>query len=92
MPLGTADLLAPAALTFPERRPSAQRRITRADAVTSQAFSRPEEWIGRAMALAADELTPVRIAAFIESTLGPYVQVRSKLMRALNEGFAFANE
>ncbi|KOG74190.1 MULTISPECIES: hypothetical protein [Streptomyces] len=60
--------------------------------VTSQAFSRLEEWIGRAMALAADELTPVRIAAFIESTLGPYVQVRSKLIRALNENFAFANE
>ncbi|MGA5823787.1 NmrA/HSCARG family protein [Kitasatospora sp. NPDC094028] len=63
--------------------------------VTALAFSRPEEWIGRAVALAADELTPVQIAAAIESVLGrqlPYVRIPIEAIRALSEDFAFAYE
>ncbi|MER7773128.1 NmrA/HSCARG family protein [Kitasatospora sp. NPDC096140] len=63
--------------------------------VTALAFSRPEEWIGRAATLAADELTPVQIAAAIESALGrqlPYVRIPIEAIRALSEDFAFAYE
>jgi uncharacterized protein YbjT (DUF2867 family) len=63
--------------------------------VTSLAFSRPQEWIGRAVALAADELTPVQIAAAIEKALGhplPYVRIPIETIRTLSEDFAFANE
>ncbi|WP_067126455.1 NmrA/HSCARG family protein [Microtetraspora malaysiensis] len=63
--------------------------------VTALAFSRPEEWIGRAVALAADELTPVQIAATIERALGhplPYAQIPIDTIRALSEDFAFAYE
>ncbi|ALO06044.1 NmrA family protein [Streptomyces venezuelae] len=64
-------------------------------AVTALAFSRPEEWIGREVSLAGDELTPVRIAAAIGKALGvplPYVQVPIEAIRALSEDFAYANE
>ncbi|WP_037838167.1 NmrA/HSCARG family protein [Streptomyces sp. NRRL S-337] len=63
--------------------------------VTALAFSRPEDWIGRAVTLAADELTPVQIAAAIEKALGhplPYVQIPIEAIRALSEDFAFAME
>ncbi|MEV7523909.1 NmrA/HSCARG family protein [Streptomyces sp. NPDC091371] len=64
-------------------------------AVTALAFSHPEEWIGRAVALAGDELTPVQIAAAIGKALGrplPYVQIPIEAIRALSEDFAYANE
>ncbi|MGX1885532.1 NmrA/HSCARG family protein [Streptomyces sp. NPDC055287] len=64
-------------------------------AVTALAFSRPEEWIGRAVSLAGDELTPVQIAAAIGKALGiplPYVQIPIDAIRALSEDFAYANE
>ncbi|MDX2394967.1 NmrA/HSCARG family protein [Streptomyces sp. DK15] len=64
-------------------------------AVTALAFSRPKEWIGRAVSLAGDELTPVRIAAAIGKALGiplPYVQIPIDAIRALSEDFAYANE
>ncbi|GHF78050.1 NmrA family transcriptional regulator [Kitasatospora xanthocidica] len=64
-------------------------------AVTALAFSRPQEWIGRAVALAGDELTPVRIAAAIGEALGiplPYVRIPIDAIRALSEDFAYANE
>jgi uncharacterized protein YbjT (DUF2867 family) len=51
--------------------------------VTALAFSLPEDWIGRAVALAADELTPVQIAAAIEKALGhplPYVRIHPGAM------------
>jgi len=64
-------------------------------AVAALAFSRPEEWIGRQVSLAGDELTPVQIAAAIGKALGiplPYVQVPIDAIRALSEDFAYANE
>lgn len=63
--------------------------------VTALAFSRPEDWIGREVALAGDELTPVQIAAAIENALGrplPYARIPIEAIRALNEDFAYANE
>ncbi|MFI1742624.1 NmrA family NAD(P)-binding protein [Streptomyces sioyaensis] len=63
--------------------------------VTSLVLSRPEKWIGRAVALAARELTPVQITVAIESTLGhrlPYARIPIEAIRALSEDFAFANE
>ena len=63
--------------------------------VTALAFSRPQEWVGRAMALAGDELTPVQIAAHIETAIGrplPYAQIPIETIRAVNEQFAFAHE
>ncbi|MDX2529008.1 NmrA/HSCARG family protein [Streptomyces europaeiscabiei] len=62
---------------------------------TRLAFSRPQEWIGRAMALAGDELTPTQIAAHIETAIGrplPYAQIPMETIRAVNEQFAFAHE
>ncbi|MFB7355729.1 NmrA/HSCARG family protein [Streptomyces gardneri] len=64
-------------------------------AVAALAFSRPEEWIGREVSLAGDEIAPVRIAAAIGKALGiplPYVQVPIEAIRALSEDFAYANE
>lgn len=64
-------------------------------AVTALAFSHPKEWIGRAVSLAADELTPVQVAAAIGKALGmslPYVQIPIEAIRALSEDFAYANE
>ncbi|MCB8902350.1 MULTISPECIES: NmrA/HSCARG family protein [unclassified Streptomyces] len=62
---------------------------------TALAFSRPQEWIGRAAALAGDELTPVRIAAHIETAIGrplPYERIPMEAIRAVDERFAFAHE
>ncbi|WP_206305878.1 NmrA/HSCARG family protein [Streptomyces sp. RFCAC02] len=64
-------------------------------AVTALAFSRPEEWTGRAVSLAGDELTPVQVAAAIGKALGmslPYAQIPIDAIRALSEDFAYANE
>ncbi|MEV8636641.1 NmrA/HSCARG family protein [Streptosporangium sp. NPDC051023] len=64
-------------------------------AVIELVFSHSQEWIGRAVSLAADELTPVQVAAAIEKALGislPYVQIPIEAIRALSEDFAYANE
>ncbi|MFD0274091.1 NmrA family NAD(P)-binding protein [Kitasatospora sp. NPDC127111] len=63
--------------------------------VAALAFSRPEDWIGREIALAGDELTPVQIAATIENALGrplPYARIPIEEIRAFNEDFAYATE
>ncbi|GAA2293531.1 NmrA/HSCARG family protein [Nonomuraea roseoviolacea subsp. roseoviolacea] len=62
-------------------------------AVTALAFARPEEWIGRAVPLAADELTPVQVAEAIGTALGislPYVQIPIEVIRSVDEDFAQA--
>ncbi|WP_308366048.1 NmrA family NAD(P)-binding protein [Streptomyces sp. ISL-86] len=63
--------------------------------ITELAFSHPGEWIGRQVSLAADELTPVQVAAAIAEELAislPYVQIPIATVRALNEDFAYAME
>ncbi|ROO84885.1 uncharacterized protein YbjT (DUF2867 family) [Actinocorallia herbida] len=64
-------------------------------AITALAFARPDEWIGRAVALAADALTPVEVADAIGEALRiplPYAQIPIAAIRAVNEDFAHANE
>ncbi|MFF0309311.1 NmrA/HSCARG family protein [Streptosporangium sp. NPDC004379] len=64
-------------------------------AVTALAFSRPREWIGQAVSLATDELTPVQVAEAVGKALGiplPYVQIPIEVIRDLSEDFAYANE
>ncbi|GAA2657896.1 NmrA/HSCARG family protein [Nonomuraea recticatena] len=59
------------------------------------AFARPAEWIGRAVDLAGDELTPRRIAEMIGEAIGrpvPYVRVPIEAIRQYGEDFAFAYE
>lgn len=63
--------------------------------IAALAFSLPQEWIGRAADLACDELTPVQVAAHIETAIGrplPYAQIPIETIRAVNEQFAFAHE
>ncbi|MCO5993802.1 NmrA/HSCARG family protein [Actinoallomurus rhizosphaericola] len=63
--------------------------------IAELAFSHPGEWIGRAVSLAADELTPVQVAAAIGEALGiplPYLQIPIETIRAVSEDFAYANE
>jgi uncharacterized protein YbjT (DUF2867 family) len=62
---------------------------------TALAFARPSEWIGRAIDLAGDELTPRRIAEVIGEAIGrplPYVQIPIEAIRQVSEDFAFAYE
>ncbi|MFI7454146.1 NmrA/HSCARG family protein [Nonomuraea sp. NPDC049714] len=57
------------------------------------AFAQPGDWIGRAVDLAGDELTPVQIAAAISEAIGrplPYVQIPIEAIAQLGEVFAFA--
>ncbi|MFI7643191.1 NmrA/HSCARG family protein [Nonomuraea sp. NPDC049400] len=57
------------------------------------AFARPGEWIGRAVDLAGDELTPVQIAAAISEAIDrplPYVQLPLQVIAQAGEEFAFA--
>ncbi|MDP9844930.1 NmrA/HSCARG family protein [Streptosporangium lutulentum] len=59
------------------------------------AFARPDEWIGRAIDLAGDEVTPRRIAEAIGAAIGrpvPYVQLPIETIRQIGEEFAFAYE
>ncbi|MCO5974513.1 NmrA/HSCARG family protein [Actinoallomurus soli] len=63
--------------------------------IAELAFSHPGEWIGREVSLAADELTPVQVAAAVGEALGtplPYVQIPIETIRAVSEDFAYANE
>jgi uncharacterized protein YbjT (DUF2867 family) len=53
---------------------------------TALAFARPSEWIGRAIDLAGDELTPRRIAEVIGEAIGrplPYVQIPIEAIRQM---------
>ncbi|MEU7858381.1 NmrA/HSCARG family protein [Nonomuraea sp. NPDC049141] len=57
------------------------------------AFAQPGEWIGRAVDLAGDELTPVQIAAAISEATGrplPYVQIPIEVIAQIGEDFAYA--
>ncbi|MEV1177966.1 NmrA family NAD(P)-binding protein, partial [Nonomuraea sp. NPDC049784] len=57
------------------------------------AFARPQDWIGRAVDLAGDELTPAQIAAVISEAVGrplPYVQIPLEAIAQAGEEFAFA--
>ncbi|NUR93088.1 MAG: NmrA/HSCARG family protein [Nonomuraea sp.] len=78
--------------------PDVPQQITAVDDVghvAALAFSRPGEWIGRAAALAGDELTPLQIAAAIAKALGrplPFVPIPIEAVRAVSEDFAAANE
>ncbi|MGI5240255.1 NmrA family NAD(P)-binding protein [Dactylosporangium sp. CA-139066] len=62
---------------------------------TTLAFARPADWIGRAIDLAGDELTPLQIAAAISEAIGrplPYAQVPIDAIRQIGEEFAYAYE
>ncbi|MFG1705017.1 NmrA/HSCARG family protein [Nonomuraea sp. M3C6] len=78
--------------------PNVPQQIIAVDDVGSfaaLAFARPQEWIGRAIDLAGDELTPVQITKAISEAIGaalPYVQVPIEAIRHVGEEFAFAYE
>ncbi|MGX7674953.1 NmrA family NAD(P)-binding protein [Plantactinospora sp. DSM 117369] len=58
-------------------------------------FAQPTDWIGRAIDLAGDELTPVQIAAAISEAIGrplPYVQIPIDAIRQIGEEFAYGYE
>jgi uncharacterized protein YbjT (DUF2867 family) len=62
-------------------------------AFAALAFALPGEWIGRAVDLAGDELTPRRIAAAISGATGrslPYVQIPIEAIARIGEEFAYA--
>ncbi|NUO97305.1 MAG: NmrA/HSCARG family protein, partial [Nonomuraea sp.] len=62
-------------------------------AFAALAFAQPGEWIGRAVDLAGDELTPRRIAAAISEAIGrplPYVRIPIDTIAKAGEDFAFA--
>ncbi|GIH96282.1 NmrA/HSCARG family protein [Planobispora siamensis] len=62
-------------------------------AFAALAFARPGQWIGRAVDLAGDELTPRQIAAAISGAVGrrlPYVQIPIEAIAAAGEEFAYA--
>ncbi|GAA3162475.1 NmrA family NAD(P)-binding protein [Nonomuraea salmonea] len=62
-------------------------------AFAALAFGRPGEWIGRAVDLAGDELTPRQIAAAISEAIGrplPYVQIPLEVIARLGADFAHA--
>ncbi|MEV3920847.1 NmrA/HSCARG family protein [Actinomadura coerulea] len=64
-------------------------------AIAASAFADPREWIGRAVSLAAEELTPVQVAEAIGTALGislPYVQIPLGTIREVSEDFAYANQ
>lgn len=62
-------------------------------AFAALAFAHPGAWIGRAVDLAGDELTPRRIAAVISEAIGrtlPYVQIPIEVIAQAGEEFALA--
>ncbi|MFI6818986.1 NmrA/HSCARG family protein [Nonomuraea sp. NPDC050328] len=62
-------------------------------AFAALAFAQPGEWIGRAVDLAGDELTPRQIAAVISEAIDrplPYVQIPIEEIAKVGENFAFA--
>lgn len=59
----------------------------------AMAFAHPHDWIGRAVDLAGDELTPVRLAAAVSEAVGrrlPYVQIPIGVIAQIGEEFAYA--
>jgi uncharacterized protein YbjT (DUF2867 family) len=63
-------------------------------AIAALAFGRPQEWIGRVVDLAGDELTPAQMAEAITGAIGrplPYVQIPIDTIRQVSEDFAIAN-
>ncbi|HVW44719.1 MAG TPA: NmrA/HSCARG family protein [Amycolatopsis sp.] len=64
-------------------------------AIAALAFGSPDEWIGRAVDLAGDELTPTQIASAIATAIGrplPYLPIPIETIRQVSEDFAFSNE
>ena len=64
-------------------------------AFVTLAFGKPDEWIGRELEIAGDELTMEQIAEAIQSYTGmhtDYVQVPVEEVRAYSEDFAVAYE
>ncbi|GGK99962.1 NmrA family transcriptional regulator [Planomonospora parontospora subsp. parontospora] len=62
-------------------------------AFAALAFAQPGEWIGRAVDLAGDELTPRQIAAAISEAVCrplPYVQIPIEVIAQIGEEFAYA--
>ncbi|GII52083.1 NmrA family transcriptional regulator [Planotetraspora thailandica] len=62
-------------------------------AFAALAFSRPDEWIGRAVDLAGDELTPRQIAADISASIDrplPYIQIPIEAIAQAGAEFAYA--
>ncbi|MEU0479506.1 NmrA family NAD(P)-binding protein [Streptosporangium sp. NPDC006013] len=62
-------------------------------AFAALAFAQPGEWIGRAVDLAGDELTPRQIAAAISAAIDrplPYVQIPIEVIAQLGAEFAYA--
>ncbi|MBE1582999.1 NmrA/HSCARG family protein [Nonomuraea angiospora] len=62
-------------------------------AFAALAFAQPGEWIGRAVDLAGDELTPLQITAAISEAIDrplPYVQIPIEAIAQAGEEFAFA--
>ncbi|QFY09382.1 NAD(P)H-binding protein [Nonomuraea phyllanthi] len=62
-------------------------------ALAALAFAEPGEWIGRAVDLAGDELTPRQIAAAISEAIGrplPYVQIPIEVIAQVGADFAYA--
>lgn len=62
-------------------------------AFAALAFANPGDWIGRAVDLAGDELTPVQIAAAISEAIGrplPYVEIPIEVIARAGEDFAYA--
>ncbi|MDX3105005.1 NmrA/HSCARG family protein [Nonomuraea angiospora] len=62
-------------------------------AFAALAFAQPGEWIGRAVDLAGDELTPLQITEAISEAIDrplPYVQIPIEAISQAGEEFAFA--
>ncbi|WP_218135846.1 NmrA/HSCARG family protein [Nonomuraea jiangxiensis] len=62
-------------------------------AFAALAFAHPGEWIGRAVDLAGDEVTPRQIAAAISEAIDrplPYLQIPIEAIAQIGEDFAFA--
>ncbi|MEV4799422.1 NmrA family NAD(P)-binding protein [Nonomuraea sp. NPDC049421] len=81
------------ATAFAADTPQQVMAVDDVGAFAALAFARPGEWIGRAVDLAGDELTPRQIAAAISETVGrplPYVQIPLEAIARLGADFAYA--
>ncbi|MER7366838.1 NmrA family NAD(P)-binding protein [Nonomuraea wenchangensis] len=81
------------ATAFAADTPQQVMAVDDVGAFAALAFARPGEWIGRAVDLAGDELTPRRIAAAISKAIGrplPYVQIPIEVVAQAGEEFAYA--
>ncbi|WP_220449300.1 NmrA/HSCARG family protein [Nonomuraea longispora] len=81
------------ATAFAADTPQQVMAVDDVGAFAALAFAQPGEWIGRAVDLAGDELTPRQIAAAISEAVGrplPYVQIPIDAIAQIGEEFAFA--